>query len=253
MGKAALGDSIHASLKGYWGFDPYEGPVFHLINVHAKSWELAAGDEAALIVGRQDTVHLQADSVSCVDAIMLKDPGGKELKVDWKTTRPDEVEIKLPLQDSAPGAMTLLVRQYGDNQPDPISIHTFADAGRMDGFSIHAGDIVGVLKGNRLDEVASLTFKNNVFVPGRTDFESRRGRAADGRSRSGGGECPETGTRYCREGNAEGRTRISVRRHGGRAAPGRNAAGNERAALGCPATRATSSWRTRANCRKTPS
>jgi len=166
LGKTALGDSIQASLKGYWGFEPYEGPIFHLINVHAKSWELAAGDEAALIVGRQDTVHLQADSVSCVDAIMLKDPGGKELKVDWKTTRADEVEIKLPLQDSTPGAMTLLVRQYGDTQPDPISIHTFADAGRMDGFSIHAGDIVGVLKGNRLDEVASLTFKNNVFVPG---------------------------------------------------------------------------------------
>jgi hypothetical protein len=166
LGKTELGDSIHASLKGYWGFEPYEGPVFHLINVHAKSWELAVGDEAALIVGRQDTVHLQADSVSCVDAIMLKDPGGKELKVDWKTTRPDEVEIKLPLQDSTPGAMTLLVSQYGDNQPDPISIHTFADAGRIDGFSIHAGDIVGVLKGNRLDEVASLTFKNNVFVPG---------------------------------------------------------------------------------------
>src|ERR1700723_3872820 len=166
LGNAALGDSIHASLKGYWGFEPYEGPTFRLINVHAKSWELAAGDEAALIVGRQDTVHLQADSVSCIDSIMLKDPGGKELKVDWKTTRPDEVEIKLPLQDSTPGAMTLLVRQYGDNQPDPISIHTFADAGRMDGFSIHAGDIVGVLKGNRLDEVATLTFKNNVFVPG---------------------------------------------------------------------------------------
>jgi len=166
LGKAALGDSIQASLKGYWGFEPYEGPIFHLINVHAKSWELAAGDEAALIVGRQDTVHLQADSVSCVDGIMLKDPGGKQLKVDWKTTRPDEVEIKLPLQDSAPGTMTLLVSQYGDNQPDPISIHTFADAGRMDGFSIHAGDIVGVLKGNRLDEVASLTFKNNVFLPG---------------------------------------------------------------------------------------
>ena len=155
-----------SSLKGFWGFEPYEGPTFHLINVHAKSWELAAGDEAALIVGRQDTVHLQADSVSCVDAIMLKDPGGKELKVDWKTTRPDEVEIKLPLQNAAPGTMTLLVRQYGDDQPDPISIHTFADAGRMDGFSIHAGDIVGILKGNRLDEVASLTFKNSVFVPG---------------------------------------------------------------------------------------
>jgi hypothetical protein len=166
LGSAVLGDSIHASLKGYWGFEPYEGPTFRLINVHAKSWELAAGDEAALIVGRQDTIHLQADSVSCVDGIMLKDPGGKQLKVDWKTTRPDEVEIKLPLQDAAPGAMTLLVTQYGNSQPDPIPIHTFADAGRIDGFTVHSGDIVGMLRGNRLDEVASLTFKGNVFVPG---------------------------------------------------------------------------------------
>jgi hypothetical protein len=166
LGSAVLGDSVHAVLKGFWGFDPYEGPTFRLINVHAKSWDLAAGDEAALIVGRQDTVHLQADSVSCVDAIMLKDPAGKELKVDWKTTRPDEVEIKLPLQNSEPGSMTLLVTQYGATQPEPITIHTFADAGHFDGFTLHSGDIVGILKGSRLDEVASLTVKNNVFVPG---------------------------------------------------------------------------------------
>src|SRR3984885_15189379 len=166
LGSAVLGDSIHASLKGYWGFEPYEGPTFRLINVHAKSWELAAGDEAALIVGRQDTIHLQADSVSCVDGIMLKDPGGKQLKVDWKTTRPDEVEIKLPLQDAAPGAMTLVVSQYGRDQAENIPIHTFADAGRIDGFAIHSGDIVGILKGNRLDEVASMTFKGNAFMPG---------------------------------------------------------------------------------------
>jgi hypothetical protein len=166
LGKTDLGDSIHASLKGFWGFEPYEGPTFHLINIHAKSWELAAGDEAALIVGRQDTVRLQANSVSCVDAIMLKDPGGKELKVDWKSTRPDELEVHLPLQGTSPGPMTLLVKQYGDGDPDPIQIRTFADAGRIDGFSIHAGDIVGILKGNRLDEVASLNFKNNLFVPG---------------------------------------------------------------------------------------
>jgi hypothetical protein len=166
LGSAVFGDSVHASLKGYWGFEPYEGPTFHLINVHAKSWELAAGDEAALIVGRQDTIHLQADSVSCIDGIMLKDPGGKQLKVDWKTTRPDEVEIKLPLQNATPGVMTLLVTQYGNNQPEPVSIQTFADAGRIDGFAIHSGDIVGILKGNRLDEVVSLLFKGNVFVPG---------------------------------------------------------------------------------------
>jgi hypothetical protein len=166
IGSVVLGDSVQAMLKGFWGFDPYDGPSFRLINVHAKSWDLAAGDEASLIVGRQDTVHLQADSVSCVDAIMLKDPAGKELKVDWKTTRPDEVEIKLPLQDSQPGPLTLLVTQYGAHDPEPITIHTFADAGHFDAFNLHAGDVVGILKGGRLDQVTSLTLKGTVFVPG---------------------------------------------------------------------------------------
>jgi hypothetical protein len=166
LGTAVLGDSVHASLKGFWGFDPYEGPTFRLINVHAKSWELAAGDEAALIVGRQDTVHLQADSVSCVDAIMLKDPAGKELKVDWKSVKPNEVEVKLPLQESKPGALTLLVTQYGLTEPQPVSLHTFAEAGRYDSFSMHAGESQGTLKGSRLDEVASLTVRGVTFAPG---------------------------------------------------------------------------------------
>ena len=67
--------------------------------------------------------------------------------MDWKSTRPDELEIKLPLQSSTPGSMTLLVKQYGDDQPDALPIHTFADVGRMDGFSIHAGDNVGLPQG----------------------------------------------------------------------------------------------------------
>ena len=110
---AVLGDTVQASLHGRWGFESYRGPSFRLMNAHAVRLAAAAGDEAALIVGRQDTVHLRADSVSCVDAIMLKDPAGKELKTEWKRLKPDEVEVKLPLQESQPGAMTLLVTQYG--------------------------------------------------------------------------------------------------------------------------------------------
>jgi hypothetical protein len=173
LGSAPLGDNVHGQLKGYWGFEAYEGPTFRLINVHSKSWELAAGDESALIVGRQDTIHLQADSVSCVDSIMLKDPAGKELKVDWKATRPDEVEIKLPLQDTVPGSMTLLVSQHGVSEPQSVLLHTFADAGRFDGFTVHAGDTGGILKGSRLDEVTSLILKGVIFVPG--ELASRHG------------------------------------------------------------------------------
>ena len=173
LGAVSLGDTVHATLRGFWGFDPYRGPTFELRNAHAVSWQLAAGDESALIVGRQDTLHLRADSVSCVDSIMLKDPAGKELKAEWKKLKPDEVEVKLPLQEAQPGPMTLLVAQYGLAQPQPIGVQGFAEAGRFDDFEIHAGDAQGMLKGSRLDEVASLTIKNVIFTPG--ELASRQG------------------------------------------------------------------------------
>ena len=168
-----LGDSVQGQLRGYWGFDPYSGPTFTLRNAHAAAWQLAAGDESALIVGRQDTVHLRADSASCIDDIMLKDPAGKELKAEWKKVKADEVEVKLPLQDAQPGAMTLLVTQYGVPQPQPIGVQGFAEAGRFDGFEIHAGDVQGILKGSRLDEVASLSMKSVTFTPG--ELATRQG------------------------------------------------------------------------------
>jgi hypothetical protein len=163
---AKLGETVKGTLHGQWGFDPYDGPSFRLRNAHAKNWALADGDNQAVIVGKRDTIHLQADSVSCVDGIMLKDPAGKELKAEWKAVSQNEVEVTLPLQEAQPGEMTLLVRQYGAQDADPVALQAFLDAGRFDGFTIHAGDSQGVLKGSSLDEVASLSIGKLVFTPG---------------------------------------------------------------------------------------
>lgn len=171
---AKLGDTVRGTLRGYWGFDPYEGPSFRLRNAHAKSWALADGDNQTVIVGKQDTIHLQAESVSCVDGIMLKDPGGKELKAEWKAVSQNEVEVTLPLQEAQPGEMTLLVRQYGAQDPQPIALQAFLDAGRFDGFTLHAGDSQGVLKGGSLDEVASLAIGKLVFLPGQVSSQHGR-------------------------------------------------------------------------------
>jgi hypothetical protein len=166
LGKAALGDSIRGSLHGYWGFERYQGPTFQLVNARAQTWAVDAKDDGALIVGREGTIHLQAASASCVDSIMLRDPGGKELTAEWKAVKPNEVEIKLPLQEAKPGALTLLVKQYGAGDPEPVAVHAFSEAGHLDSFSIHAGDSQGILKGTRLDEVASLEMKGVQFLPG---------------------------------------------------------------------------------------
>jgi hypothetical protein len=165
IGSASLGNEVRGNLKGYWGFAPFAGPSFQLVNARAQSWRLAA-DEGAAIVGREDTIHLEASSVSCIDRIMVRDPAGKELKATWKPLRPNEVEVQLPLQAAQPGQLTLLVKQYGKGSPQPVPLQAFAEAARLSSFTLHAGDSQGVLTGSRLDEVAGLAVDGVAFVPG---------------------------------------------------------------------------------------
>jgi hypothetical protein len=167
LGATDLGANIHGSLHGYWGFQDYNGPEFQLVNTQLQALSLASGDDGALIVGRENTVHLQALSVGCIEDVMLRDPSGKELKADWKKIKFNEVEVKLPLQEAKPGSLTLLVTEYGANHPQPVQLQAFSEAGHLDSFTIRAGDTQGILRGSRLDQVASLAVKGVEFMPGK--------------------------------------------------------------------------------------
>ncbi|MGC2618844.1 MAG: hypothetical protein WA414_07350 [Acidobacteriaceae bacterium] len=162
-----FGNTIDASLHGYWGFEKYDGPTFRLENTHAQHWELASADREALIVGREDTIHLSTDDASCVDTILVKDSTGKEIKTDWKATGPDQVQVTVPLAKTHPGALMLEVKQYGTVTAQTIPLRAFAEAGHLDSFTLHAGDSQGILKGSRLEDVASLSFDNVTFSPGK--------------------------------------------------------------------------------------
>ena len=167
LSAANFGDSVDASVNGYWGFDKYDGPTFKLQNAHTEKWQLASGDQGSLIVGREQVVHLQAADAGCVDSILLKDPAGKDIKAEWKATKPNEIEVKLPLKEAHPGALTLMVQQFGGSQAESVPLHAFSEAGHLDSFTLHAGDATGQLKGNRLDEVADLKVNGVEFTPGK--------------------------------------------------------------------------------------
>jgi hypothetical protein len=162
-----FGNSIDASLHGYWGFEKYDGPTFRLENTHAQHWELASADREALIVGREDTIHLSTDDASCVDTILVKDSTGKEIKTQWKATSPDEVQVTVPLKETHPGALQLEVKQYGTVTAQTIPLRAFSEAGHLDSFTLHAGDVQGILKGSRLEDVSELTFNGVTFMPGK--------------------------------------------------------------------------------------
>jgi hypothetical protein len=169
LGPTAVGDRVRASLQGYWGFEKYNAPSFELVNVHNQSWALATPDEGSLIVGRDKTVRLQAGNVTCLDNVMLKGEDGTEHAAEWKLVKPNEVEVTLPLQTAKPGAMTLLVSQYGTTQAQQVALHAFSEGAHLDGFAFRAGDSQGLLKGSRLDQVSTLTIQGVEFVPGKLD------------------------------------------------------------------------------------
>jgi hypothetical protein len=157
---------VKVSLHGQWGFDAFEGPGFQFAKPVGQGWSFDPGDSAGLIVGRPDTIHLHADNVSCLEDVSLMSSGGKQWKVDWKKVSATAVEAKLPLQEVNPGDLTLLIKEFGGAEPQPLSIHAFSEAGHLDRFTLHAGDSEGVLHGNRLDEVESLSFQDTRFSPG---------------------------------------------------------------------------------------
>ncbi len=161
-----FGSPINGTLKGEWGFQPFDGPSFHLGSAQPQPWRLSDDDGQSLVVGRDDTVHLEGPDVACVDTVALEQPSGETQPLDWTAANPFQLSVTAPLSHAEPGAMTLLVRQFGMREPDRIPVQAFSQTARLDSFALHAGDSSGVLKGRRLDEVAALTLAGVEFKPG---------------------------------------------------------------------------------------
>ncbi|HTT22912.1 MAG TPA: hypothetical protein VMG82_28535 [Candidatus Sulfotelmatobacter sp.] len=162
---ADLDGEVTGTLRGQWGFHTFEGPHYRLRTPRPAQWIVASKDASALIVGREDTLHLQSQDACCVSEVSLKDVQRKIQAIEWKSPKPDELEVKVPLQKAGAGWVTMQIRKFGLHEVDEIPLHTYAEAARLDSFAIHAGDTDGLLKGTRLDQVASLEFGGLEFQP----------------------------------------------------------------------------------------
>jgi hypothetical protein len=157
------------TIRGTWGFHAFEGPHFRLRASQPAQWVVASKDASALIVGREDILHLQSGETCCVSEVLVRDESGKTTPLEWKAAKaekPEELEVKVPLQNAASGPLKLAVKKFGQRDPDEIILHTYYEAGRLDSFSIDAGDLDGILRGTRLDQVAKIDVNGIVFEPG---------------------------------------------------------------------------------------
>ena len=157
---------VTGTIRGTWGFRPFEGPHYRLRAARPGQWVVASKDASALIVGRGDTLHVQSADICCVHEVVMHDRDGKDVNLPWKVSKPDELEVKVPLQNATAGSLKMYINKFGLHEPDEISLHTFAEAGRLDSLTIYAGDSDAVLKGTRLDQVASVELNGINFQPG---------------------------------------------------------------------------------------
>jgi hypothetical protein len=160
-----LGEDVKATVHGKWGFETFEGPSFHLRIAHTADWTIPSEDRSALIVGRNDAVHLDSPAAACVDRVSVVESNGKTLPATSKLVKPGELEVEVPLKDQTPGEVKIEVKQFGLAKPDQVSVFTYAEAAHLDRFTINAGDAQGVLKGTRLDQVQSFELNGIHFMP----------------------------------------------------------------------------------------
>jgi hypothetical protein len=160
-----LDPEAKGTLRGHWGFETFAGPTFELRSAHVANWIIPPADQSALIVGRDDSIHLQSATASCVEKISLVAGNGEDLKATWKLAKADELEVQIPLKDQAAGGVKLKMKQYGLAEPDELRLRAYSEAAHLERFTINAGDRQGVLKGTRLDEVDSFELNGIHFVP----------------------------------------------------------------------------------------
>ncbi len=157
--------ALNAELRGKWGFDDWEGPTFHLFSPESGKWGLEASDQSALVVGRDDTLHLVGQSAQCVQQVEAQIHQRKPVTLSWTSPKPDIVQFKVPLQNAAPGPVELTVLQYGLKQPDRLKMTAYDAAASLQGLTLNADDKQATLSGTRLDEVAMARLHGIVLTP----------------------------------------------------------------------------------------
>ncbi len=152
-------------LRGKWGFDDWEGPRFHLRAALPGKWSLTADDQTALVVGREVKLRIDGENSLCVERIEEQTAKGTSIKLVWKSPKPEQLEVVLPMKDASPGLVNLEIYQSGLEKPDQLQLKAYAEAPALDRLTLNAGDAQAILKGNRLDEVAKVSLDLLTWTP----------------------------------------------------------------------------------------
>ncbi|MBB5329154.1 hypothetical protein [Tunturiibacter gelidoferens] len=163
--------TITGTIRGYWGFDSFEGPTITLQQIKGKDWKIV--DNAQLLAGQDNHLTTKADGSACVEHIALASDKAKDVDVSFKPATgkdaKDTLALEVSLKTVQPGGYSLAIQQYGDSDRDTVPLTAYTAGIHLDAVKIHSGDKTAVLTGGGLKDVVSVEIDKQIFTPGGED------------------------------------------------------------------------------------
>ncbi len=100
----ATGAELTGTIKGFWGFDAFNGPTMPLEDTPGKDWKLA-GDEP-VIAGKNQHIVVSSTGTACIESIALEP--GPDRPETWKhADKPNQIDVTLDVPAHDAGAVHL--------------------------------------------------------------------------------------------------------------------------------------------------
>jgi hypothetical protein len=167
--------TITGTVRGYWGFDAFEGPTLTLQQVDGKDWKIVS--DTPLFAGQDNHLTLKGSGTACVQHIALTNKENKDVDVPFKPDPgkdvKDTLDLDISLKKVQPGGYSLAIQQYGDSHPENVSLTAYTGEIHLDGLRIHQGDNTAILTGEGLKEVVSAQIDNQTFMPADSGNDDR--------------------------------------------------------------------------------
>jgi hypothetical protein len=161
---------ITGTIRGYWGFDSFEGPTLNVQQVAGKDWKIVS--ETQLLAGQDNRLTLKGDGIACVQHIALTNNKDQDVDVTFKPDAgtagkdaKDTLALDISLKKVQPGGYSLAIQQYGASDRDNVPLTAYTGDIHLDGVKIHGGDNQAVLTGQGLKDVVSVQIADQAFMP----------------------------------------------------------------------------------------
>ncbi len=162
------------TVRGFWGFDSFEGPTLTLQQVAGRDWKIVG--DSQLLAGQDNHLTLQGDGTACVEHIALDNDKAngkvKDVDVSFKAaaadggkTEKNTLKLNVSLKQVQPGGYSLAIQQYGDANEAKVPLTAYSAEIHLDTVKLHAGDNTAVLQGQGLKDVVSVQIADETFTP----------------------------------------------------------------------------------------